>query len=216
MRSWQKFVAPLVVATGVMVIILAVSASHDGRPAGDHEGSHAGSDAIGRMRGSDAHVRAGSVSATYGEAAIADVDCSYDAVPQLRHATDKRIIGQISSNPYSQVVVGRISRDDAIAIARQFSSDPEKARIADAAAAQVSAQWLGDTNQLINPARCFWVVTVAAPYVPRSTPRGVEASTYGSYTVAFDSASGEYLSTSAGADSLNVLTGHVPKVNKMR
>lgn len=156
----------------------------------------------------------GAVVSAQGIPAIADVSCSYDAVPKLGADVDRRVVDQAAQNPYSQATEGRIDRDQAISMARGFSSDPQAALGAKAAAAQVSAGWLGDTNPLINPSRCFWIVTVDGPYQPRSAPRGVESKNYGTYTVALDAASGEFLSISAGPESLNVLTGYVPGSSK--
>ena len=60
---------------------------------------------------------------------------------------------------------------------------------------------------IVAAGRCVWVVTVKAPFTPRSRPYGVAAPRYDTYTAVLDVATGQFLSVTAGTTAPNVLTG---------
>jgi hypothetical protein len=62
-------------------------------------------------------------------------------------------------------------------------------------------------DSLVAPTRCVWMVTVEAPFEPRSTPENGMNISYDGYTVLFDAASGAYLGVGAGTDTPNLITG---------
>jgi hypothetical protein len=62
-------------------------------------------------------------------------------------------------------------------------------------------------DSLVAPTRCVWMVTVDAPFQPRSTPENGMDVSFDGYTVLFDAASGAYLGVSAGTETPNLITG---------
>lgn len=103
-----------------------------------------------------------------------------------------------------------------IQLALEKGDTPPPAESFPSAAVQVRFDtadlWMPGTtdNALIAPERCTWLVSVQAPYVPRSAPDPSIQAEYDSFTVMFDSASGAYLGMSAGAGSPDMISGRTP------
>lgn len=145
---------------------------------------------------------------------VADLPCQLEALPTLDNTLD-RITDLLNRNPVTQPLangVSAVTRTGAIDLARAVTD----ATGANAAAAKMSysdaenayGTTVGDAS-LVAPLRCVWVVTVAAPYAPRSAPEGIDATgiSYDSYTVTLDVASGEVIDVGAGPETPNVITG---------
>lgn len=148
------------------------------------------------------------------ESPVADLPCSHSAIPDLRGA-DARWVDQAKVNAFSQRLdrdKTPVSRAQAVADTREMSTgNAAEVQSAFAAAVQVpyrtGGKWFGDSNALIAPERCVWVVTVEAPYqVPRA-PRGVDRPILTQYSVIFDAASGEGIGMMAGNNIPNVIDG---------
>jgi hypothetical protein len=150
-------------------------------------------------------------------AAVASSACRLDAVAPVPTGADPRWRAVWQHNPASQTPAAGsrvLAATDAIASARAVNAGTGAGLAgAPAAAARMSyaraAASTGDTvtEGIVAPDRCVWLVTVNAPFTPRSHPYGVTAPQYGSYTAVFDAATGQYLSVTAGATAPDVRTG---------
>ncbi len=142
-------------------------------------------------------------------AALPDRACDFDAVADVSsaNATARELA---RTNPAATVTAARLDRAAAVAQARTASSDPAQAAAADAAAVLAPAQWAGVDFSYVAPTRCTWIVTVAATFTPQHRPSGATATTYSSYTLVLDAASGSGEEVVAGPNALNMLTGFVP------
>lgn len=162
-------------------------------------------------------------------AVVSDSSCDAQATPSFSSAVDPRVLESAKSNPASQAKPAAIpmTRSDALDRSRTISvagqqqlakGDAVGAGLAELPAVAVQVpfsqgdKWLGgsvasEPNGLIAPTRCVWAVTVHAPFAPRSVPRIKTAITYDSYTVLYDSLSGEYLGVAAGTDAADLITG---------
>lgn len=164
----------------------------------------------------DAQVVTGAGSAMSSPVGFpGDLACSPDAVPDLSQL-DAGTASMAADNQVAQRLSTQVDREAIVYSARRMSSDGPVAVGARAAAVKVpystAAGWLVDSNELVSPARCVWVVTVEAPFEPRSVRAGATAVTYTGYTAMFDAASGEYLGVNAGPGLVNVVTGaNLPK-----
>jgi hypothetical protein len=154
-----------------------------------------------------------------------DEDCDAAATPQLGPDADPRILDAMRSTQASQAdPKGKpLSRDTAIETARQIARPAQEAYAADATTPDLTVypavatqltfktadSWMPGSSEdsLVAPTRCVWMVTVDAPFQPRSTPENGMNISYDSYTVLFDAASGEYLGVGAGSDTPNLITG---------
>ncbi|GAA4722490.1 hypothetical protein GCM10023350_00750 [Nocardioides endophyticus] len=154
-----------------------------------------------------------------------DEDCDAGASPRLSADADPRIVDAMRSNPASQADPGGkpLSEDTAVQAARQIARPVQEAydegskvpRLTNypAAASQLTFatadSWMPGSSEdsLVAPTRCVWMITVDAPFQPRSTPENGMNISFDGYTVLFDAASGEYLGVSAGVDTPNLITG---------
>lgn len=154
------------------------------------------------------------------DGSASDLPCDPNAVPQVTDDTDARVQELIANNPASNRSDKTTSRDEALEIARGFSTSDEKTRqVGDpavAVAAEVSylnaQEALGSDvpeGSIIAAERCVWMVTVRDSFEPRSAPFGVDRSgfRYDEYTVVLDASSGEFIQVSAGPDSPSLLGG---------
>lgn len=158
-------------------------------------------------------------------AAVNDEACSKTAVPAFADSADARIGAELKSNPASQADPDHspMSRDEALAAARNLSA---VATGADGSASKVDLsslpssvvqmpfdsanKWISGSvseNSLVAANRCVWIVTVNAPFQPRSAPDPSVRITFDSFTAMFDTLSGEYLGLSAGTDAGSLITG---------
>ncbi len=154
-----------------------------------------------------------------------DEKCDIAAVPTLSPTADQRSAEALRSNPASQAVLpGKpLSRADAIKTARQLASpaqqafassieDPDLSKYPAAATLLTFAtadRWMPGTSEdsLVAATRCVWMVTVKAPFRPRSTPENDSTIEFQSYTALFDEASGDYLGVSAGTETPDLISG---------
>lgn len=161
-------------------------------------------------------------------AVVSDESCREDAVPALGAGVDQRVAEEMTSNPASQADPDRapMNRDEAVAAARDLSmiaseqdgsaSTVDLSRLTSAAVQvpfESANKWISGSvseNSLVAGNTCVWVVTVNAPFRPRSAPDPSVATTFDSYTAMFDSRSGQYLGLSAGTDAGSVITGDQP------
>lgn len=153
---------------------------------------------------------------------VPDSACVEDAVGQLPAAAakDSRWVEIWKSNPASQAPdhaarsLNRVAAVDAARIVGSAGKEGAATTPSDGAAVRVSyaraAASIGDdaTEGIVSPNRCVWLVTVKAPFTPRSAPYGFERRTYDSYTMVFDVGTGQYLATAAGPAAPDVLSGH--------
>lgn len=148
-------------------------------------------------------------------ARVADSACSTTAVKSLGANTSSSVRNAQQREPAAQAnpSTGPMSRDAAIAAAKQVSSvsgvtkagDPLSARVLYSPATAVQVPYgrslqlmlVGGDNLPISRDRCTWVVTVHAPYEIASTPQGVNPAPYTAYNVAYDVESGVYESVAA-------------------
>jgi hypothetical protein len=151
----------------------------------------------------------------------ATASCARDAVGTLPAAVanDPRWISIWRANPASQAPgkdAVALDRSSAIAAAKiEGARGQMTAQLNAAPAAAVelpygkAATMLGEDagEGIVASNRCVWLVTVSAPFTPRSAPHGVKAPTFDAYTMAFDVATGQYLSTVAGPTAPNLVTG---------
>jgi hypothetical protein len=149
---------------------------------------------------------------------VADSACRLDAVAAAPAGADPRWLAVWQHNPASQTPGAQaheLTAAGAVASAKSMDQPARTSSLAAAPAAAVrmsyarAAASTGDNaaEGLVATDRCVWVVTVGAPFTPRSHPYGVAAPRYDSYTAVFDAATGQYLSVTAGATAPNVLTG---------
>lgn len=163
---------------------------------------------------------AGAASSHPARAAAA-TSCARDAVGTLPAAVanNPRWIGIWRANPASQAPsknATALDQSGAIAAAKiEGARGQMTAKLSAAPAAAVelpygeAATMLGEnvSESIVAPNRCVWLVTVSAPFTPRSAPHGVKTPTFDAYTMAFDVATGQYLSTVAGPTAPNLVTG---------
>lgn len=205
----NRRLGPILVAlavAGVMVAAYALSWAHHG-PVPAAASRPTASPAASAASGRSPVALAAQVEATIVPAAIADESCDFDAVPSLDNA-DSRVRNSVKVNGFAQKVDARMDRETAVDHARLASSDLDAAAHATAAAALVRATYFGDPDQLINPQRCTWVVTVEAPFKPRGGPsNNVAPRIFSSYTITLDAASGEFEDLIAGPGAPDIVTG---------
>ncbi len=224
-KSASAFVMSPIAVIGVVALSIAIT----GGPAevGGNGSQNHPSRATGTPHQSTDHRGATAANlVSVQPAAVSDQACDPIATPTLAAETDGRVRDAMESNPASNAdpMAPAMSRSDAVTAARQMSvtaqeglsgdtSEPSTELLPAAAAQEPFSQanrWFagedGD-NSLVAPARCVWVVTVQAPFRPRSAPAGATATVFDSYTAVFDSRSGQYLGVTAGAESPNLLTG---------
>jgi hypothetical protein len=187
-------------ALGVAALTVgsAVIVGHDDSTAPAHE-AHGQVSPAGELRAAEPDR----VSRTRGE------ECDASATPRLLGRTTRE--GKL------------VNEDAAVQAARKMARPVQESldtvsavpdlRTYPAAASQLTFatadRWMPGSSEdsLVAPTRCVWMVTVDAPFQPRSTPENGTNTSYDSYTVLFDAASGEYLGVSAGSDTPNLITG---------
>lgn len=218
MNKHVVVVASASLAVGA-VIIAGAAAGFVGSDTSQNSPSQAVSDRL-PVAADDTSLAAGVVPA-----ATPDLPCVATATPTLSPGTDQRILDALKSNWASQADPPRapMTRTDAVEAARAMSSLAQQAGLAGTELApesmpaaavrapyQAAEAWIGGSvqeNSLVAPQRCVWVVTVDAPFTPRSAPPGVTVKPYPSYTTMFDGRSGQYLGVSAGVDAANLISG---------
>jgi hypothetical protein len=220
-RGHQRVVA-IGAATGVAALaigsaaVVGTNASSTSERAVQRQVSPAG--ALER-RGGD------SANETAIASVASDEECDAEATPRRRADADPRIADAVRSNPASQAdPEGKpLSEDTAMQAARQIARPVQEAydagsKVPDLASYPAAAslltfatadRWMPGSaeDSLVAPTRCVWMVTVDAPFQPRSTPENGMDVSYDGYTVLFDAASGAYLGVGAGTDTPNLITG---------
>ena len=147
------------------------------------------------------------------EGVVADVACEVGALPNLQNMSERQL-EMVATNPFANKpadIDAVLTREDAANAARGSSTDLEGSIDALVAATQVpyilAAKWIGDSNELIAPDRCVWVVTVDATFTPQHGPKGAKLPTFDHYTVVMDAASGQGISMNAGPGEPDMFTG---------
>ncbi|HET7173772.1 MAG TPA: hypothetical protein VFI30_05800 [Nocardioidaceae bacterium] len=230
MKHWKGTAMASAVGLSLAAIAIAsaaIAGSDQASPSsGEADHGHVTLESSGRQAGRTL-IAASSPS---GDGIVAPVvgnqPCDLHATPTLATGTDQRLLDAAESNPASQPdsTSSGLNLTAAVNAARVLSSVEQSASAAGvsgpaldsipAAAVEVPYQvgdgWIGGhmlDNSLVALDRCVWMVAVQAQFQPSSAPASAATTSFSTYTVMFDSASGEYLGLGAGTDAFSLITG---------
>ncbi|MFT4217360.1 MAG: hypothetical protein QM619_09295 [Micropruina sp.] len=158
--------------------------------------------------------------------AVSSSPCSENAAVTIGSDASDSIKEMIADNPASNSHAGPVAladADSAVAAARTATSSYSKARSmgweppAEANAAAVLLPYqatvkaagadIPEGQQIVDPDRCVWLVTVEEPYIQQHVKAGVTPKVFDRYTRVIDQATGEGLDLYAGADAPDAITG---------
>jgi hypothetical protein len=201
-------------AVGAVVAcgLAAAAATFDGG-SGSSRGSIARDTSNVQVRAAGGSSVASQDVATTTVGAPGDASCSEGAVLDVS-GTSKGAQELSRSSGFSQPAAKdrpSMSRDAAASLARAISVDQEAASKAPAAVVRQpyseAVRWFDESNPLIAPHRCVWIVTVKASFTPPRHPEGVKVQTASQYDVVIDVSSGDHILTIAGPGVPDMITG---------